>query len=240
MKKIQKLLSVIMGIAFVLAFASCATTKEAGKEASAPAKKVVHVERYAIDWDGAEMGSDKPEWPVGYKEDGMDSMDIPAKIKNAANGKITILIEGEHEEKKLAREQARNGLGFQLAQQLNTVALTTYNEVIEEGEQSQQTLQATASKAQFTGFERIGETWVQVRTVDHDKDDKITDVYRYYDLFACDKDSFAKQAKKYLNDVLGEVTKSEDRNKVEDMSASLVDDLNAKGSISQPVSEDEQ
>ncbi len=153
---------------------------------------------------------------------------------------MTILAEGENSDKKLAREEARNSYSFQIAQMLNTVALTTYNEVIDNNEKTQATLQATASEAQFTGWERIGETWVQVRTVDNDKNGKITDTYRYYCLFACDKESFEAQAKMYLSKLLGEVVESKNRQKVEEYTDNCVKKVSNKGSLSTEVQPEEK
>lgn len=242
MKKIHTISTILVASALAMVAASCASNNvaQAPQQTERPKKeKVVHVERYPIDWDGSEMGNDKPEWPGSYKEEGIEASDLPKKIKSAANGKMTILVEDENSDKKLAREAARNAYAFQIAQQLNTIALTTYNTVIDNNEKTQATLQATASKAQFTGWERIAETWIQLRIVDHDKGDKITDTYRYYCVYAIDKDSFEAQANKYLSDILGEVVESKNRQKVNEMTDNLVKEISDKGYLSKDVQPEE-
>ena len=126
--------------------------------------------------------------------------------------------------KGLTREEARNALSFQLAQQLNTRAIATFNQVIDDKEQAQETINATASKAQFTGFERVAETWVFRLKTDKRKD-KTTEEYTYYELFVCDRDVFKQQVDKYLSEIAGKVVKPENMQKANELRDELVNEF---------------
>ena len=238
MKVFEKISMSLLASALVLGLASCASTKteESTKETQKNnVNNTAHVERFAVDWDGAEFGQAVPDWVNVFEKEGAEADGVPTKIKTAAKGKRTFISRGENGNKNLAREQARNGYAFQIAQELNTIARTTYNEVIVESEKTQATIQGTASQAQFTGWERLGETWVQMRLIDHDKNDKITDTYYYYCVYACDKESFSLQAKKYLSNLLGEVVASEYRQKAEAMTDELVKKISAQDNLSNSI-----
>ena len=224
MKKVRMMAAIVAGIALVLMVVGCATTQTAEQETKTQKKQNL-IEYENIDWDGAVAGKDLPEWPYYLDDEGLDALDDYPGIREKIGNNKFFLTQGSNKDKKLAREEARNTLSFQIAQQLNTNAITTFNEVIDDREQAQETINAVASKAKFTGFERVAETWVFRLKIDHTKNDKTTEEYTYYDIFVCERDVFERQLNKYLSDIIGEVVKSENMQRANELRDGLVDEL---------------
>ena len=222
MKKVLSLAAVLIAAAMLI---GCASTQKAETAPAKTAAKQRSITYETIDWDGAVSGKDMAEWPFNLQDDGLSALeDYPGIMEKVGNNKY-FLTTGENTNKKLAREEARNAISFQLAQMLNTKALATFDQVIDDREQAQETINATASKAQFTGFERVAETWVFRLKTNHLKNDKQTEEYTYYDLFVCDRDVYQQQVEKYLSDILGKVVKSENMQKANQLRDGLVDEL---------------
>ena len=234
MKKFGKISMSLLTAALILGFAGCASTqpasaeKETVKESSGK-NGIQGTSRSTIDWDGSEFGSEPPAWVDAFKKEGPESPDVPKRIKDSSKGKIVILVDSENANKEIAREAARNEYAFQIAQSLNTMAASKYTGVIDETEISRGTIQAAVSRAQFTGWQRIGETWTLVRVKDHDRNDKITDTYHYYCVYACDKASFEAQGKKYLTNLIGEAAKSDNRKEAEALADDLMKEISNDG-----------
>lgn len=223
MKKSKLLAVLVTGIALSFAITGCASTKQT--ESAKTQKKTRAIEYELVDWDGAVTGKDVAEWPFNLQEDGVAAFDDYEGIKTKVGKNKFFLTYGENTDKKLAREEARNALAFQIAQQLNTKALATFDQVIDDKEQAQETINATASKATFTGFERVAETWVYRIKTDHTKDDKTTDEYTYYCLFVVDPEVYQAQLEKYLGDIIGKVVKSENMQEASNLRKQLTDEL---------------
>ncbi len=221
MKKIRTLVALAMGTAFAFAAISCATNQQTASTEKKE-KKQRTIEYENIDWDGAVAGKDIATWPFDLQDDGLEALDDYPGIKDKVGRNKYFLVQGENSNQKLAREEERNQLSFQLAQQLNTRAIATFNEVIDNREQAQETINATASKAQFTGFERVAETWIFRLKTDHSKNDKKTEEYTYYGLYVCDVDVFQQQVDKYLSDIIGQVVKSENMQRANELREGLV------------------
>ncbi|MCR4714765.1 MAG: hypothetical protein K5751_10380 [Treponemataceae bacterium] len=211
MKKNGVMVAILVCIAMVLTVVGCATKPL--------------IEYQVIDWDGAASGKKQSEWPSEIKNLGISALDDYPGIKEIVGNKKWFLTEGKNKNEKLAREEARNTLAFQIAQELNTNAISTFNEVIDEIEQAQETINASASKARFTGFERAAETWVYRLEIDHTANDKTTKEYVYYDLFVVDPDVFEQQVNKYLSDIIGQVVKSENLQRANELRDGLVHEL---------------
>lgn len=224
MKKVRLMVAIIAGIVFVLTVVGCATGKTSEQETKNQKKQLL-IEYENIDWDGAVAGKDMPEWPYYLEDEGLDALDDYPGIREKIGNNKFFLTQGANKDKKLAREEARNTLSFQIAQQLNTNAITTFDEVIDDREQAQETINAVASKAVFTGFERVAETWVFRLKIDHTKNDKTTEEYTYYDIFVCDRDVFQRQLDKYLSEIIGEVVKSENMQRANQLRDGLVNEL---------------
>lgn len=225
MKKMKSLATLIAVVSISFAAISCASTKGADSAPAKSPKAQRSITYEVIDWDGAVTGKDIAEWPYNLQDEGLSALDDYPGIKEKVGNNKFFLTTGENTDKKLAREEARNAVSFQLAQMLNTKAIATFNQVIDDNEQAQETINATASKAQFTGFERVAETWVFRLKTNHLKNDKQTEEYTYYELFVCDRDVYQQQVEKYLSDILGKVVKSENMQKANKIRDGLVDEL---------------
>ncbi len=226
MKRFGMIAALIAGIAMVLSIVGCATTQPAEQETKTTQRKQRTIEYETIDWDGAIGGKDLAEWPYNLQDEGISALDDYPGIKEKVDGKKFFITSAENEKKNLAREESRNAISFQLAQQFSQRALATFDQVIDNHEEAQETINSAAAKAQFTGFERVAETWVFRLKTDHSKKDKTTEEYTYYDLFACEEDVFKAQAEKYLNDILGTlVIKSENMKKAEELRDGLIDEF---------------
>ena len=226
MKRFGMIAALIAGIAMVLSIVGCATTQPAEQETKTAQRKQKTVEYEIIDWDGAIGGKDMAEWPFYLQDDGLKALDDYPGIKEKVEGKKYFLTTASNEKKNLAREESRNALSFQLASQFSQRALGTFAQVIDNNEESQETINSAAQKAQFTGFERVAESWVFRLKIDHSKKDKTTEEYTYYDLFACEEDIFKAQVEKYLNDIIGNVViKSENMKRAEELRDGLIDEF---------------
>lgn len=223
MNKTKKFALLVASAVFVITAVSCATTKGT-QEPQKTQKKEKTITYELIDWDGAVAGKDLAEWPYNLQDDGLEALEDYPGIKEKVENNKYFITYGENTNKKLAREEARNALSFQLAQQLNTRAIATFNQVIDDKEQAQETINATASKAQFTGFERVAETWVFRLKTDKRKD-KTTEEYTYYELFVCDRDVFKQQVDKYLSEIAGKVVKPENMQKANELRDELVNEF---------------
>ena len=186
----------------------CGSTKVESGQKKVSEKKQKSMEYENIDWDGAVVGKDPAEWPYSLKDDGLDGLQDYPGIREKIGNKQWFITEGENSNKKLAREEARNELSFQIAQQLNTGAIDSFDRVIDNREQAQETIGEIASGARFTGFERIAETWYFRLKTDHTKKDKTTEEYTYYCLYVIDPDVFQPQCDKYLGDIIGKMVQS--------------------------------
>ena len=215
----------------------CGSTKvESGQiEKKASAKKQKSIEYENIDWDGAVVGKDPAEWPFSLKDNGLDGLENYPGILGKIGNKHYFLTEGENTNKKLAREEARNELSFQIAQQLNTSALDSFDRVIDNREQAQETIGGIASEAKFTGFERIAETWFFRLKTDHTRKDKATEEYSYYCLYVIAPDVFQPQCDKYLSDVIGKIVKSENQQEAEKIRKELVNQIHDNGIPQQTI-----
>lgn len=225
MNKTKKFALLVASAVFAITVVSCATTKGT-QEPQKTQKKEETITYEVIDWDGAVVGKDLAKWPYNLTNDGLEALEDYPGIKEKVGDNKYFITNGENTNKKLAREEARNALSFQLAQQLNTRAIATFNQVIDDNdkEQAQETINATASKAQFTGFERVAETWVFRLKTDKRKD-KTTEEYTYYELFVCDRDVFKQQVDKYLSEIAGKVVKPEDMQKANELRDELVNEF---------------
>ena len=215
---------------------SCASTKvDSGQNGKKTYAKQRSIEYEIIDWDGAVVGKDPAEWPFNMRDDGLNGLEDYPGIKEKVGNKHYFVTEGENTNKKLAREEARNELAFQIARQLNVSALDSFDRVIDNREQAQETLGGTASEARFTGFERVAETWFFRLKTDHTKKDKTVEEYTYYCLYVIDPDIFQPQCDKYLADIIGKIVKSENQQEANKIRKELVSEIRNNGIPQQTI-----
>lgn len=221
-KTIMTIVSAILVISFVT---GCLSTP-----AETPAPKVKEQEKTVLSWKGQDYGSDKPEWVADALEEDFSS--LPEKVQEKLEGKYTVVCEAKGTDLDLAKEWATNyGLNVGIARELNSAVDTRFNGALSKNENSQKTLVASVSKARFTGFRKITDTWVLNRIVDNRKKN-FTDEYSVVMVYAIDRENFEEQIKMYLADLIGQLPDSADMKKAEGMADELAKEIASKPGLS--------
>lgn len=207
---------------------SCGTTTSVDKASSnaekgASAKTVM---RERIDWKGAGVGADVPDWVVAATEDDFEG--LPADMQKRLDGKFYLIMTTERVRKevgstkdlKMAQEAAAAGYMVNIARSLNAAVDARFSGVLSANEDSQKTLMATAANARFTGFTRVADSWVLLRVNDL-LAQKVTDIYTVVQIYACDQNLWQKQAANYIREFAKENPDSADMQKA----AAMADDI---------------
>lgn len=212
--------SLLIAGAFALVFAGCSSS---GNVETAPAVKTdKSVTRENIDWKGAAVAADIPQWVVDAIASDYDSLeagDLASKLK----GNYYVIVEGDRnrtdmktsKDLKLLESSVNAQYMVQIAQTLNNGVDQRFSGVLSANEDTQKQLTATATQATFTGFHCVGDYWILQRISDS-KRDTTTDTYRVVQIYACEKSLWEQQAAAYIRR-LGMEADSEDLKKAGEM-----------------------
>ena len=221
--KLIKNLGLVLLAGFTVVLASCVTTEKA--PVAQQTKKAKHVERELIDWKGAAIGQDVPQWVSDAVDGNYDSLSARSELKD----KVIFIAENRGKNQNILKSWTDNfdiqgGFGravgnyvvaaFGGAQQgsLNDAEAQSYLE----------DLVGTFSKVKVTGLTKKLDYWVQERVIDNDA--KTTeDIYQYFVVYAMDNEDFRTQMDKALGKVDPKTQKQQEvKNKAEDILMSAV------------------
>ncbi len=206
-----------------VSLASCGSTKVEAKTANVD---ISNVQRPTpIDWKGASVGAQFPEWLEPALNDDIDG--LPSNMKNQLEGKYYVIIntsrvrrdQNSTKDLKMAQELAAASYMQNIARSLNSAVDTRFHGILSEREEAQSSSLATAAAARFTGFSRVADSWVLGRRKDADTG-KITDTYEVVQIYACEQSLWESQAAIYIRS-LGANLESEAMQKVEEQADDL-------------------
>lgn len=197
MKKILKI-GVVLVAASMLA--SCASKPEA--EVSKP-KVAKTVEREMIDWKGASIGSELPDWIYSAVDNDMLALSTLPQFEN----KIIYFAEDQGQNLDLLKSWVNNfNVQASFSRELSNFVIAKFGGE-QNGSKNEDEVQmylnelvASCSKAEINGLGKKLDYWVKTRYIDKELD-SVKDVYQYFVVFAIDKDDFRLQ----MDRVLGKV-----------------------------------
>ena len=206
-------------------FNSCASSS--ASTTPTVAKKSSPIERTLIDYKGAAIGADIPDWVEAALDDDEESLKSGTLAKKLESKKV-IIVNGTRQKKtdkdlKLLQDSVNASYMVEIAQSLNNGVDRRFSGVLSSNEDTQKTLTANSTKAQFTGFSKAADYWVLQRITDKDKN-KTYDQYTVVQVYACDEELFQQQAAQYVRR-LGLDSDSEDLKKAASMADSLAAEM---------------
>jgi hypothetical protein len=197
MKILEKLGIIFVSIFLVI---SCASKPAVEEQKPVVSKKV---EREMIDWKGASIGSNIPEW-LYYAVDN----DVKA-ISNLPDFENKIIYFAEEQGKNLDLLKSWvNNFNIQatFSRELSNFVIAKFGGELN-GSKNEENMEmylnelvATCSRAEINGLGKKLDYWVKTRYTDNELD-IMTDTYQYFVVYAIDKDDFRIQ----LDRVLGKV-----------------------------------
>lgn len=197
MKKILKI-GVVLFVVSMLA--SCASKPEV--EESKP-KVSKTVEREMIDWKGASIGSELPDWIYSAVDNDVLALSTLPQFEN----KIIYFAEDQGQNLDLLKSWVNNfNVQASFSRELSNFVIAKFGGE-QNGSKNEEEVQmylnelvASCSKAEINGLGKKLDYWVKTRYIDKELD-TVKDVYQYFVVFAIDKDDFRLQ----MDRVLGKV-----------------------------------
>ena len=197
MKKILEIGVVLVAVSML---ASCASKPET--EESKP-KVSKTVEREMIDWKGASIGSELPDWIYSAVDNDVLALSTLPQFEN----KIIYFAEDQGQNLDLLKSWVNNfNVQASFSRELSNFVIAKFGGE-QNGSKNEDEVQmylnelvASCSKAEINGLGKKLDYWVKTRYIDKELD-TIKDVYQYFVVFAIDKDDFKLQ----MDRVLGRV-----------------------------------
>ena len=197
MKKILKIGVVLFAFSML---ASCASKPEV--EESKP-KVSKTVEREMIDWKGASIGSELPDWVYSAVDNDVLALSTLPQFEN----KIIYFAEDQGQNLDLLKSWVNNfNVQASFSRELSNFVIAKFGGE-QNGSKNEDEVQmylnelvASCSKAEINGLGKKLDYWVKTRYIDKELD-TVKDVYQYFVVFAIDKDDFRLQ----MDRVLGKV-----------------------------------
>lgn len=206
-------------------FNSCASSS--ASTTPTVTKKSSPIERTLIDYKGAAIGAEIPDWVDAALADDEESLKSGTLAKKLESKKV-IVVNGVRQKKtdkdlKLLQDSVNASYMVEIAQSLNNGVDRRFSGVLSSNEDTQKALTANSTNAQFTGFSKAADYWVLQRITDKDKN-KTYDQYTVVQVYACDEELFQQQAAQYIRR-LGLDSDSEDLKKAASMADSLAAEM---------------
>lgn len=185
-KLIIQIISVSLAGALLLS--SCASTSSAPQ-----VKKSSHVERELIDWKGAGIGTEIPDWAISAADNDVKAL----KKLPQFEGKTIFFAENQGKNLKTLKSWTENfDARGNFSQRLSSFVTEKFGgelkgSVDEQGEQETylEELVSVFSRMEFSGLGKELDYWVKTRYIDRDK--KTTeDIYQYFIVYAMDTNLF--------------------------------------------------
>ncbi len=197
MKKILKIGVVLFAVSML---ASCASKPET--EESKP-KVSKTVEREMIDWKGASIGSELPDWIYSAVDNDVLALSTLPQFEN----KIIYFAEDQGQNLDLLKSWVNNfNVQASFSRELSNFVIAKFGGE-QNGSKNEDEVQmylnelvASCSKAEINGLGKKLDYWVKTRYIDKELD-SVKDVYQYFVVFAIDKDDFRLQ----MDRVLGKI-----------------------------------
>lgn len=214
MKRTKILMGVVLATASITLF-SCASKPQPQetsneKPVTTVAKKQKHVERELIDWKGASIGQDIPEW-VSLVVDG-ETEGLDKSIKGL-DGKEIFLAEGTGKNLDILKSWTNNfDVQGSFSRSIKNRVIASFGGVLEgsknkaQDESYMEELVGSFSKAKISGLVKKTDYWVQTRIIDNDSK-KTEDVYQYFVVYAIDKEDY----RALIDEALGKVAARNER-----------------------------
>ena len=157
-----------------------------------PAKKAKHVERELIDWKGASIGQDVPEWVEFAVDSDYDSL---GKI-SALDGKEVFLAENRGKNLNILKSWTNNfDVQANFSRSITNFVVSSFGGVLEgsvnkeQDESYLEELVGSFSKAKIVGLVKKMDYWVETRIIDNDSK-KTEDIYQYFVVYAMERDDY--------------------------------------------------
>lgn len=209
MKILEKLGIIFVSIFLVI---SCASKPAVEEQKPVVSKKV---EREMIDWKGASIGSDIPEWLYSAVDNDVMAIASLPEFEN----KVIYFAEDQGKNLDLLKSWVNNfNIQATFSRELSNFVIAKFGGELngskneEDVEMYLNELVATCSRAEINGLGKKLDYWVKTRYIDNELD-TMSDTYQYFVVYAIDKDDLKLQ----LDRVLGKVeAKTEAQKKIKD------------------------
>lgn len=197
MKKILKIGVVLFAFSML---ASCASKPET-EESKPKVSKSVKTEM--IDWKGASIGSELPDWVYSAVDNDVLALSTLPQFEN----KIIYFAEDQGQNLDLLKSWVNNfNVQASFSRELSNFVIAKFGGE-QNGSKNEEEVQmylnelvASCSKAEINGLGKKLDYWVKTRYIDKELD-SVKDVYQYFVVFAIDKDDFRLQ----MDRVLGKI-----------------------------------
>lgn len=224
MKILEKLGIIFVSIFLVI---SCASKPAVEEQKPVVSKKV---EREMIDWKGASIGSDIPEWLYSAVDNDVMAIASLPEFEN----KVIYFAEDQGKNLDLLKSWVNNfNIQATFSRELSNFVIAKFGGELngskneEDVEMYLNELVATCSRAEINGLGKKLDYWVKTRYIDNELD-TMSDTYQYFVVYAIDKDDLKLQ----LDRVLGKVeAKTEAQKKIKDDVQKAIEEVSvfAKG-----------
>ena len=156
-----------------------------------------------IDWKGASIGSELPDWVYSAVDNDVLALSTLPQFEN----KIIYFAEDQGQNLDLLKSWVNNfNVQASFSRELSNFVIAKFGGE-QNGSKNEEEVQmylnelvASCSKAEINGLGKKLDYWVKTRYIDKELD-TIKDVYQYFVVFAIDKDDFKLQ----MDRVLGRV-----------------------------------
>ena len=197
MKKILKIGVVLFAVSML---ASCASKPET-EESKPKVSKSVKTEM--IDWKGASIGSELPDWIYSAVDNDVLALSTLPQFEN----KIIYFAEDQGQNLDLLKSWVNNfNVQASFSRELSNFVIAKFGGE-QNGSKNEEEVQmylnelvSACSKAEINGLSKELDFWVKTRYADKDMD-TINDIYQYFVVYAMDKEDFRLQLDRALGKV---------------------------------------
>ncbi len=182
-----------------------------------------------IDFRGAEFSTEPAAWvKTAVMENAVDKETLPSSVQDQLAGKhyiITVTDGTANQALNVVETRAKAKYLQDIALSLNAIVVTQVSADNADADE----LTSAAAVAEFTGFSKVTESWVQKRVTDKTK--KTTkDVYSFIAIYACDNTLWQQQAADYARKI-GQQTQSENLKKATERADSIAEAAMAQNGV---------
>ena len=211
MKKTKLLMATVL-VASVLGFAGCKTTKVAGSGIKGKQATVKKVKRQIVDYQGATLGSEIPQW-VKLVSEGQYGQKVLSKAMPDLEGKKVFVVTGRGDNLDFVKSWVNLvDIETEVSGSLERVTGKVVTSKLEGAAKAkgQDVNQTEVSRAindyrialqdvRISGLERVAEYWTLIDVTEKGK--VIDSYYEYYSVWSMDQKVFNKQLEKSLEHI---------------------------------------
>ncbi len=211
-KSLKMVMAAALAVAVMAGFASCKTTEVAGSGIKGKAATVKKVKRQIVDYQGATLGSEIPQW-VKLVSEGQYGQKVLSKSMPDLEGKKVFVVTGRGDNLDFVKSWVNLvDVETEVSGSLERVTGKVVTSKLE-GNASAKGLQANQTEVnkalndyrialqdvRIAGLERVAEYWTLIDVLEKNK--TVDSYYEYYTVWSMDQKVFNAQLEKSLEHI---------------------------------------